>query len=142
VAKLIETTKYGRTRLGTCSSFLCGLSSAESPIVYVWIKKGVFSTNVARLSRSLDFDSSIPSLPLRIRQQMFPLLLVGPGTGIAPMRAIIRERYSLIRLYPALANLIGDILCFFGCRHQNVDYLYKDEWSALGNCMAGNAHSC
>ncbi|KAJ1976554.1 NAPDH-dependent diflavin reductase [Dimargaris xerosporica] len=51
-----------------------------------------------------------------------PLIMIGPGTGIAPMRAFIQERV----FQEAQNNIL-----FFGCRHADKDYLYGQEWAQL-----------
>ncbi|ORX46531.1 riboflavin synthase domain-like protein [Hesseltinella vesiculosa] len=48
-----------------------------------------------------------------------PLIAIGPGTGVAPMRSFLEER---------IATNANDNVLFFGCRHQDKDYHYKDEW--------------
>lgn len=52
-----------------------------------------------------------------------PMILVGPGTGIAPMRAFILER----RDAAARGERVGRTLLFFGCRRADEDFIYKDE---------------
>ncbi|KAI8071469.1 hypothetical protein BC940DRAFT_294536 [Gongronella butleri] len=49
-----------------------------------------------------------------------PLIAIGPGTGIAPMRSFLEERISM--------NANDNVL-FFGCRYKDKDYHYKDEWA-------------
>ncbi len=53
-----------------------------------------------------------------------PLVLVGPGTGIAPFLGFLDHRKA-----SAAAN--GSVEVFFGCRHANHDYLYREELQAL-----------
>ncbi|XP_063930433.1 nitric oxide synthase, salivary gland isoform X2 [Zophobas morio] len=53
---------------------------------------------------------------------MKPIILVGPGTGIAPFRAFWQHRQAQV-----LANKqVGKIWLFFGCRTRELD-LYKEE---------------
>ena len=49
-----------------------------------------------------------------------PIIMVGPGTGIAPFRAFTEER--------AEAGAKGDSWLFFGDQHYNEDFLYQTEW--------------
>ena len=49
-----------------------------------------------------------------------PIIMVGPGTGIAPFRAFVEER--------AATGAIGKSWLFFGDQHRATDYLYGDEW--------------
>jgi NADPH-ferrihemoprotein reductase len=49
--------------------------------------------------------------------------MIGPGTGIAPMRALIQERnFQANKLSTSTTNIL-----YFGCRNRNVDYIYRDE---------------
>lgn len=52
-----------------------------------------------------------------------PIIMVGPGTGIAPMRALLQERE-----YQRQNNgSTGRNTLFFGCKHAHEDYIYRDE---------------
>jgi len=53
-----------------------------------------------------------------------PVIMIGPGTGIAPMRAILQERYH--QKFKLNLN-IGPNVLYFGCKHAATDQLYKDE---------------
>jgi sulfite reductase (NADPH) flavoprotein alpha-component len=48
-----------------------------------------------------------------------PIIMIGPGTGIAPFRGFLQER--------ALTTGSGDCWLFFGARSRATDYLYADE---------------
>jgi NADPH-ferrihemoprotein reductase len=50
--------------------------------------------------------------------------MIGPGTGIAPMRALLQERSYQKK---ALGLPVGTNILYFGCRKRNEDYLYEDE---------------
>jgi len=50
-----------------------------------------------------------------------PVAMVAAGTGIAPMRAFLRE-FSLEK-----QQQVGKKMLFFGCQHKERDFLYKDE---------------
>ena len=50
--------------------------------------------------------------------------MIGPGTGIAPFRAFVRER--------ALASpACAETVLLFGGRNRAGDFLYEAEWRAL-----------
>ena len=51
-----------------------------------------------------------------------PIIMVGPGTGVAPFIAFCEERESL--------GTKSEALLYFGCRHSDIDYIYKEE---IGN---------
>jgi len=60
-----------------------------------------------------------------------PLIMIGPGTGVAPFLGFLQHREKLMeqqRLSPAD---VGESWLFFGCRHQNRDFLYKVELERL-----------
>ena len=56
-----------------------------------------------------------------------PVIMVGPGTGIAPFRAFLQER--------AVTGAQGPTWLFFGDQHASTDFLFADQlqdWQAAG----------
>jgi sulfite reductase alpha subunit-like flavoprotein len=56
-------------------------------------------------------------------------ILVGAGTGIAPLRALIHEKGSRERTVPN--EPIPDVTLIFGCRNIKADYFFEEEWKQL-----------
>ena len=59
-----------------------------------------------------------------------PLICVGPGTGIAPLRSFLHERAALA----ASGVKIAPSVLFFGCRNKDKDWIYSDEMQELQRC--------
>ncbi|NWV14710.1 MTRR reductase, partial [Ptilonorhynchus violaceus] len=52
-----------------------------------------------------------------------PFMMVGPGTGISPFIGFLQHRQKLREQQPDWE--FGETWLFFGCRHQDRDYLFK-----------------
>jgi len=96
-------TPTGRLHKGVCSHWLVQQMPKEEQPIYVpiFVEKATF-----RLPKN-------PSIPI---------VMVGPGTGLAPFRGFVQERKHL-----AKSSSIGDALLFFGCRSRNIDFIYSTE---------------
>ncbi|MFJ4770920.1 sulfite reductase subunit alpha [Streptomyces uncialis] len=55
-----------------------------------------------------------------------PMIMIGPGTGIAPFRGFLHER--------AARGASGRNWLFFGDQHRRTDFVYEDELTRLGEC--------
>ncbi|KAK3066635.1 hypothetical protein LTR53_016937 [Teratosphaeriaceae sp. CCFEE 6253] len=58
-----------------------------------------------------------------------PVLMIGPGTGVAPMRAMIHQRLAWAE-EQGLDKRQDDLL-LFGCRSESADYFFQSEWQRL-----------
>lgn len=58
-----------------------------------------------------------------------PAVMIGPGTGLAPLRAMIYDRAATIP--SPSASAMAENLLFFGGRNKSADYFFEDEWPAL-----------
>ena len=111
VAVATSKTPYGRIRAGVCSSYLSSLSPGDQ--VIFWIRSGSFKMPIQS--------------PAGVHDALLPLVLVGPGTGVAPMRALLQEwkvahEKQNLGVPPQLRTVL-----FFGCRKRESDFLYADE---------------
>jgi cytochrome P450 / NADPH-cytochrome P450 reductase len=94
------------TYKGICSNYLAGRRAGETVHATVRETKAGFR---------LPDDASVP------------IIMVGPGTGLAPFRGFLQERAAL----KAKGATLGPAMLFFGCRHPDRDYLYADELKAF-----------
>lgn len=89
-------------------------------------------------------DSSHVKIPIHVRRSAFklprntnlPVIMIGPGTGVAPFRGFVRER----ALQKKEGKGVGPTLLFFGCRHSQHDFLYAGEWPDLFDTLGDDAH--
>lgn len=89
---------HGHAHLGSASGFLAALREGDTAPVYI-------EPN-ARFRLPADTDRDI--------------LMIGPGTGVAPFRGFVQER--------AETGARGRNWLFFGAQHFNTDFLYQAEW--------------
>ena len=117
-------------RAGLCSTWLATLQPGDA--VRAHVRRGALRLGLAPAA-----SATAP-----------PVILIGPGTGVAPLRAFIQERHGLVGAAPVAvpeaptemlsgsADGVADML-FFGCRRRADDWLYRDEWvqyAAAGAC--------
>jgi sulfite reductase (NADPH) flavoprotein alpha-component len=93
----------GHLRKGVCTHYLCDYVPLNDPIVPLFIQPahGFF----------LPEDTNIP------------IIMVGPGTGVAPYRAFMQERIA--------TGAEGKNWLFFGEWNRDFDFFYEDYWSKL-----------
>ncbi|CAF4304559.1 unnamed protein product, partial [Didymodactylos carnosus] len=84
-------------------------------------------------------DATSPSyfLPVYIRKSTFrlpykfqtPIIMIGPGTGLAPFRGFIQERH----FQKTQGKPVGETILYYGCRKRNEDFLYEEELKYFEN---------
>ena len=102
----VRHDNHGRPRKGVCSTFLADRAGDAPVHVFVQPSHGF----------KLPTDPSLP------------VIMVGPGTGIAPFRAFLQERHA--------TNAPGKNWLFFGDQTRASDFLYRDQleaWLADGH---------
>lgn len=101
---IVRYRSHYRDRGGVCSTFLADRSEGLQPEVFVHVNKAF------RVPENSDAD----------------MIMVGPGTGVAPFRAFLEER----RISGEQGGK-GRNWLFFGDQHESSDFLYRDELEAM-----------
>ncbi|XP_017074053.1 NADPH-dependent diflavin oxidoreductase 1 [Drosophila eugracilis] len=65
-----------------------------------------------------------------------PLIMIGPGTGIAPFRSIIQNRLHA----QSKGSTIGPLVVFFGCRNKTADFHFEKDFSMWTDNKQVEAH--
>src|SRR4029077_4095581 len=105
VSLTVDTVRYDvdkRTRLGVASTFLAGRVSPGDKI-RVYVQKAQ--------------HFALPADP------KVPIIMIGPGTGVAPFRAFLQERIA--------TEAPGRNWLYFGHQRSDYDFFYKDEFVAM-----------
>jgi len=105
LALTVDTVRYkidSRARLGVASTFLADrIKSGDKLKIYVQ-KAHAFA---------LPADPAVP------------IIMIGPGTGVAPFRAFLHERMA--------SKAPGRNWLFFGHQRSNYDFFYEDELAGM-----------
>jgi sulfite reductase (NADPH) flavoprotein alpha-component len=96
---VVQYSSHGRTKQGLASGYLANLADQASVPVYVQ-----------------------PTRHFHLPAPDRDMIMVGPGTGIAPFRAFLQHR--------AKHGHSGRNWLFFGDQHAKTDFLYNEEFAA------------
>src|SRR5436853_7056161 len=101
IVDVVRYESHGRLRKGVCSSFLAERADDVPVPVFPSVAK----------------HFHLPEDPAT------PIIMVGPGTGVAPFRAYLQERKA--------TGATGKNWLFFGSQHQRCDFAYGEEFEAF-----------
>ncbi|KAJ8379615.1 hypothetical protein SKAU_G00003930 [Synaphobranchus kaupii] len=102
IAVVQYKTILKKPRKGLCSTWLASLDPTQGEVcVPLWTKKGIMS-----------FPRDMSSV----------VIMVGPGTGVAPFRSALQERTA--------QGKTGNVL-FFGCRSSSKDFYCQRDWEEM-----------
>eukprot|EP01083_Nonionella_stella_P194368 716915_1 len=62
-------------------------------------------------------------------QHEIPMIMAGLGTGLAPLRGMVRDRAYAINSGEISKKDAGDMALYFGARHRRNEFLYENEWN-------------
>ncbi len=102
VSLTVDAVRYKiaeRVRLGVCSTFLDGRAGVGDKLK-VYVQKAQ--------------HFALPADPTK------PIVMIGPGTGVAPFRAFLQERQA--------TKASGPNWLFFGHQRSNCDFFYEEEF--------------
>lgn len=120
---LVAIVKYRtvikKVREGLCTRYLAGLPRGSQ--LEVMLQKGSLGITQAHANR--------------------PIVMVGPGTGIAPVRSLIWEQMQWakkpVQMNVGMTKNHGSsqppMALFFGCRNKDADYFFSKEWEQIND---------
>ncbi|EDN06327.1 conserved hypothetical protein [Histoplasma mississippiense (nom. inval.)] len=106
------------------------------------IREGVCTRYLAvlRPGSTLKVQVQKGGLTSSMRQFLEPTVLIGPGTGVAPLRSILWEKAAMATTYREKHGLdvpvpIGPIILLYGGRNRRADFFFEEEWEALKDVL-------
>ncbi|XP_020284524.1 NADPH-dependent diflavin oxidoreductase 1 [Pseudomyrmex gracilis] len=99
VAVVKFKTRLMEPRFGLCSKWLASLKTNDK--VIFWLQKGTFRFQINK-----------------------PMILIGPGTGVAPFRSLLLDMTME-------KEDLKECILFFGCRNKDKDYHCREDFERL-----------
>ncbi|KAK5789247.1 hypothetical protein VI817_008371 [Penicillium citrinum] len=118
---LIAIVKYQtvikRIREGVCTKYLSTLRPGST--LRIQLQPGGLNSSQQQLTGST--------------------ILIGPGTGIAPLRSMLWEKAALVQAFreqnPGVEPPIGPTVLLYGGRNRNSDFFFEEEWEHLSRLI-------
>lgn len=70
----------------------------------------------------------VPKLESGLPNLAAPMLMIGPGTGVAPFRGFLQQHQQQLKGHE---GEVGTTCLYFGCRQKDHDYLYRQDLEQL-----------
>ncbi|XP_064452944.1 methionine synthase reductase isoform X2 [Mirounga angustirostris] len=121
IVEFVSNTTMEVLRKGVCTGWLATVAAS---VLHPY----------PRVSRAEGGKAPAPEISISPRTTNFfhlpsdpsaPIIMVGPGTGIAPFIGFLQHREKLQEQHPD--GHFGAMWLFFGCRHKDRDYLFREE---------------
>lgn len=145
VAVVQGTSPLGRSHHGLCSYYLSQrtalhVDGESGSLLRLWIRPGSFSGLPLDITPAAGTGESVTP------RFQTPVLFIGAGTGIAPLRGLILEREAVLLLKsktdgrPSVSaspdrtesdTLNRDNVLVFGCRKEKADFYYENDWKRM-----------
>ena len=163
VSRVIETLPPMQPRYYSITSspmaknghrrWACAFNVVEYELLEGVKRRGVCTPWLDALAGQVPFGGSVAN-PTKARVPLFlkpnetkfnlptdtlkPVIMIGPGTGVAPFMGFLEHRSEQRRIKKRLVNIgtaprqhlddhFGDMWLFFGCRHRERDWLFRKE---------------
>ncbi|KKK26546.1 hypothetical protein ARAM_002953 [Aspergillus rambellii] len=118
---LIAIVKYRtvikKTREGVCTKYISTLRPGST--MKVQLQRGGLNSSVGQL--------------------VGPTMLIGPGTGVAPLRSMLWEKAAIVKSYqeenPGVDPPIEPTLLLYGGRNRAADFFFDAEWQQLSSLV-------
>ncbi|KEQ71076.1 NADPH dependent diflavin oxidoreductase-like protein 1 [Aureobasidium namibiae CBS 147.97] len=122
---ILKRFEDGNTRV----QLLVAIANPPNPIIKLRKRYGVCTRYIATLQAGQQLSLTIQPGYLNVSPDEVdaPVLMIGPGTGVAPMRSMAYERVQ----WAQENNSKQSSVLFFGCRNEKADYFFEDEWQDL-----------
>ncbi|CAD8077776.1 unnamed protein product [Paramecium primaurelia] len=104
---LIDDLSDGTQKIGLCSQYFLNIQQRLLQGESVKVR--------------VDFRESSFKLPDDPNKS---IIMIGPGTGIAPFIGFLQEREIFLQNQAQKQN---EYILYFGCKHENGDFIYKDQ---------------
>ncbi|KAL3442197.1 hypothetical protein BJX65DRAFT_287295 [Aspergillus insuetus] len=118
---LIAIVKYRtvikKIREGVCTKYIANLRPGS--IMKVHLQRGGLNSSVGQL--------------------VGPTMLIGPGTGVAPLRSMLWEKAAIVKSYqeenPGVEPPVEPTILLYGGRNRASDYFFEEEWRQLSGLV-------